>query len=348
MIRQIDNLFWFNTAQTSYIFEKTKFGHLEHIYYGPLLNDDMHPEKTAVALKHKRSIPIGSSVVYDTSDDLYCLDTVCLEWSGIGQGDFRFSPLEIKMPDGSFVSDFVYKSHRVCDGNLKPQTLPSAYGSETDCMTLEITLEDHSNQMNATLYYTVYEQTDVITRRVVIANNNLEGSKAVIRRALSMMIDLPNRNFQMTTFDGGWIKETHRNDRLLTAGMHVNASTTGNSSNRHNPGFLISECDATEENGWVYGFNLIYSGNHFGSVELSNNDLVRVTLGVGSHCFEWTLDQGESFETPEAVMTFSNQGFNGASHHMHDFINHHIVRGEWKGKERPVLCNNWEIGRAHV
>ncbi|HSN65589.1 MAG TPA: alpha-galactosidase, partial [Fusibacter sp.] len=219
---------------------------------------------------------------------------------------------------------------------------PSAYGGETDCMTLEITLEDHSNQMNAKLYYTVYEQTDIITRRVVISNNSPKGSEAVIRRALSMMIDLPNRNFQMTTFDGGWIKETHRNDRVVTAGMHVNASTTGNSSNRHNPGFLLSECDANEENGWVYGFNLIYSGNHYGSVELSNSDLVRVSLGVGSHCFEWTLGQGESFETPEVVMTFSDQGFNGASHHMHDFINRHIIRGEWKGKERPVLCNNWE------
>jgi len=342
MIRQIDNLFWLNTTHTSYIFEKTKFGHFEHIYYGPLLSDEKFPGKTAEALKHKRSIPIGSSVAYDASDDLYSLDALSLEWSGIGQGDYRFSPIEIKMPDDTFVCDFVYKSHVVCDGHIKPQTLPSAYGSVADCMTLEITLEDRSNQMTIMLYYTVYDQTDVITRRVVIANQSDEDSKAVLRRALSMMVDLPNRNFQMTTFDGGWIKETHRNDRLVTPGMHVNASTTGNSSNRHNPGFLLSEQGATQSNGWVYGFNLIYSGNHFGSVELSNNDLVRVSLGINSHCFEWTLGRGESFETPEVVMTFSDKGFNGVSHHMHDFINRHIVRGDWKGKVRPVLCNNWE------
>ncbi len=41
-------------------------------------------------------------------------------------------------------------------------------------------------------------------------------------------------------------------------------------------------------------------------------------------------------------MTFSNEGFNGASAHFHDFINHSIVRGDWKNKERPVLINNWE------
>ncbi len=342
MIRSFDTLFWLNTDHTSYLFEKTKFGHMAHIYYGPFLSCETHPEKTANALRHKQSVQLGSSVIYDQSDDLYCLDTQCLEWSDIGQGDFRFSPTEIKMPDGSFVSDFIYKSHRVCDGNIKPQTLPSAYGNESDCMTLEMTLEDASNQMTLTLFYTVYEKTDVITRRAAFTNHNPEGSKAVIHRALSMMVDLPNRNFQMTTFDGGWIKETHRSNRLVTPGMHVNASTTGNSSNRHNPGFLLSESDATEEHGWVYGFNLIYSGNHFGSVELSNCDLVRVSLGINSHCFEWTLSQGESFETPEAVMTFSDKGFGGASHHMHDFINQHIVRGEWKQKERPVLCNNWE------
>lgn len=27
---------------------------------------------------------------------------------------------------------------------------------------------------------------------------------------------------------------------------------------------------------------------------------------------------------------------------MHDFVNHHIVRGEFRAKERPVIMNNWE------
>jgi len=342
MIRQIDNLFWLSTDHSSYLFEKTQFGHLAHIYYGPLMDGTSEPKKTADALKHKHTVPIGSSVVYDASDDVYCLDTLCLEWSDIGQGDFRFSPTEIKMPDGSFVSDFVYKSHLIFDGFIKAQTLPVAYGTKNECMTLEVTLEDASNQLILKLFYTVYEKTDVITRRAVIINENSEGSMAVIRRALSMMVDLPNRNFKLTTFDGGWIKETYKNDRIVAPGMHVNASTTGNSSNRHNPGFLLSEQDATETHGWVYGFNLIYSGNHFSCVELSNHDLVRVSMGINSHCFEWTLNQGASFETPEVVMTFSGKGFNGVSHQFHDFINAHIIRGAWKEKQRPVLYNNWE------
>ncbi len=336
MIQYNDNTFWLNTKQSSYIFQVTKFGHLEHLYYGPKLSMNQPVE----ALKYKHTAMIGSCVNYDKSDDKYSLDTQTLEWSGIGRGDYRHSPLEMKMPDGSFVHDFVFKSYEVVDGCIEADTLPTAYNDNETSQTLSITMMDESNQVELQLIYSVFEDTDVITRRVVITNHNAE--KTVLRRALSMMVDLPNRNFKMTSFSGGWIKEMHKTERLITPGMHVNSSTTGGSSNKHNPGFLVSETHATEDQGWVYEFNLIYSGNHYGVAELSNIDTVRVLLGVNSHCFEWELNCGERFEAPEAVMTFSNKGYNGASHQMHDFINAHIVRGNWKGKERPVLLNNWE------
>ena len=64
--------------------------------------------------------------------------------------------------------------------------------------------------------------------------------------------------------------------------------------------------------------------------------------GISPRCFRYTLAPGASFETPEGVMTYSDGGFNGLSAHFHDFINGHVIRGDWKGKERPVLCNDWE------
>ncbi|MCL2486482.1 MAG: alpha-galactosidase, partial [Oscillospiraceae bacterium] len=123
---------------------------------------------------------------------------------------------------------------------------------------------------------------------------------------------------------------------------YVNSSTTGDSSNRHNPGFLLAAAGATETMGSVYGFNLCYSGNHYGAAELSNHDLVRVSVGINPYCFEWTLNQNQRFETPEAVMSYSAAGFNGLSQNFHRFINENVVRGDWKGRERPVLINNWE------
>jgi alpha-galactosidase len=246
------------------------------------------------------------------------------------------------MPDGTFVCDFVYETHRFLQGTVPMESMPGAYGDADACASLEMTLHDKSNQVELKLIYTVFEADDVITRRVVMENRNSAGNPVVIRRLMSMMLDLPNRNFRMVTLDGGWIKEANRHDRLLEYGIYVNSSSSGASSNRHNPGFLLAERDATEHHGQVYGFNLIYSGNHFSAVELANHDLVRVQTGINPHCFEWTLGKGEQFETPEAIMTYSADGFNGMSHHFHDFINEHVVRGDWKGKERPVLLNNWE------
>jgi alpha-galactosidase len=49
-----------------------------------------------------------------------------------------------------------------------------------------------------------------------------------------------------------------------------------------------------------------------------------------------------SFSTPEAIMTYSDNGLNRLSQNFHDFINEHIVRSYWKKKERPVLINSWE------
>ncbi|NLT14885.1 MAG: alpha-galactosidase, partial [Clostridiales bacterium] len=182
--------------------------------------------------------------------------------------------------------------------------------------------------------------TNVITRRAVLTNGS--AAPLTIRRFLSMTVDLPDEGFDMLTLDGGWIKEANLHKRPVEYGTIVNSSISGDSSNRHNPGFLLAQRGATEAHGRVFGFNLVYSGNHYGAVEKSEFDSVRVSLGINPHCFEWLLEQGDSFETPEAVMTFSENGFNGMSRHMHDFINSHIVRGDWKNRERPVLLNNWE------
>lgn len=335
MIDYSENVFRLTTQNTSYWFRITPFGHPEHIHYGPRLM-----EQSPDALVLKRTAAIGSSVCYDPSDPNYCLDNLCLEWSGIGRGDYRHSPAELKMPDGTFTSDFRYRSYRILSGYVPMDSLPSAYGDENDCQTLELMLEDESNQAELLLYYTVYDKANVITRRAVLKNRNK--NPLIIRRLMSMMVDLPNLSFRMITFDGGWIKEAHRHDRALEYGLYINSSTTGASSNRHNPGFLLAEKDATDQHGYVYGFNLVYSGNHYGAAELSNHQIIRVLLGINPHCFEWTLKEEERFETPEAVITFSAEGMNGASHNFHDFINNHIVRGDWKNKERPILLNNWE------
>ena len=334
MIHIEDGEFRLSTQNTSYWFRVTPYRHLEHIYYGARLPEDQAMEPLVL----KRVLPMGGSVAYAQGNNTYCLDGLCLEWSGIGKGDYRETPAEIKMPDSTYTSDFLYQSHRVQAGCVPMETLPTAEGEDAE--TLIVTMLDAPNQVYLDLYYTVFKDTDVIARRAVLRNEN--ETPLTIRRLLSMMLDMPNDNFQLITFDGAWIAETQKHARPISAGLMVNASATGSSSHRHNPGFLLASADARENVGDVYGFNLVYSGNHYGAVELSQQELVRVAIGINPQCFEWELKKGEHFETPEAVMSFSSGGFNGLSQHFHEFVNRHVVRGDWKGKERPVLVNSWE------
>lgn len=328
-------VFALDTDRTSYIFRVTKFRHLEHIHYGERVR-----ASDAEALSVKHDIQLGSSVMYDESDDCYCLDNLCLEWSGVGRGDYRQTPIEAKMPDGSFSSDFLYDSHEIVRGCLPMHSLPAAYDDENAAQTLIIRMRERDRAVTLELYYTVFPASNVISRRCVI-ENNCEGDIS-LRRIMSMSLDMPYRGFLMHSFDGGWIKEAHRHVRPVEYGIYVNSSTTGASSNRHNPGFLLSEKNTGEDFGRAWGFNLVYSGNHCGVAERSNHDLVRIQLGINPHCFDWTVRPGERFEAPEAVMTFSERGFNGLSANFHDFVNNNIVRGIWKNVERPVLINNWE------
>ena len=336
MIAVQDGAFRLSTAHTSYWFRVTAFGHLEHVYYGARLPDDQPMEPLAL----KRTAQIGCSVLYAPGDDTYCLDTIPLEWSGIGKGDYRETPAEIKMPDGTYTADFRYRQHEVLEGCAPMEALPCADGKPEECRTLAVTLADESNAVTLQLFYTVFEATDVIARRVTLRNDN--DHPLTVRKLMSFSLDLPDERFRMITLDGGWIREAHLHERPVIYGTLVNSSTTGDSSNRHNPGFLLSTDRTTESCGAAYGFNLLYSGNHYSAVERSAQDLVRVCAGINPYCFEWTLARGECFETPQAVLSYSGEGFNGLSQHFHDFVNAHIVRGDWKGRERPVLLNNWE------
>lgn len=96
MILFNENTFRLDTANTTYMFRITKFGHLEHVYYGASLETD----DLAEVLAQKRTAVIGNSVDYDESDEYYNLDNICLEWSDNGRGDYRQSPRRLKCLTG--------------------------------------------------------------------------------------------------------------------------------------------------------------------------------------------------------------------------------------------------------
>ena len=338
MIKIENGVFSLETQNTSYLFRVTTRGHLEHVYYGARVS-----ASDVDALAIKNTIMLGTTVAYDGKDAAYSLETLPQEYSGIGKGDFRHTPMELILSDGSFVTDFIYESHSVSGTPIADAALPFAKGKGD---TLTVVLADKKYPtLKLEVSYTVFEECNVIARNVRLCNGGK--GDVYIRKLMSFMFDLPRADYTMLTLDGGWAKEAHVHERPISYGILVNDSTTGDSSNRHNPAFMLKKKGAGEEWGEVLGFNLIYSGNHYSAVEMGNHDTLRVMSGINPHCFLWKLKAGESFVTPQAVMSYTMGGTNGLMANMHDFVNNHIIREEFRESERPIVINNWEATFFH-
>ena len=143
-------------------------------------------------------------------------------------------------------------------------------------------------------------------------------------------------------FSGAWARERHVKERKLEQGVQSVGSIRGNSSHQHNPFVALRRPSATENAGEVLGFSLIYSGNHRMQAEVDTHDTTRVTVGINPQNFDWKLECGESFQTPEAVVVFSDQGLNGMSQTFHKLYQKRLARGYWRDRPRPILNNNWE------
>ena len=326
MIAYSDGVFSLSGKGFSYLFRLTGSGQPEHLHFGPVVST-----RDAQALACKPGTGWGDSILYD-QDSKLCLNFPPLEWSGSGRGDYRESPIFIERDGEAIPTDFRYVSHEIVDGPI-PSTLPQArYGGES----LKLTLEDPRG-LRLHLIYTVFD--DAITRRAVLENNTKDA--ITLRKLMSFCLDLPGK-LEMTSFGGGWAAEMRAATASVSWNRIVSESTTGFSSSRAQAGFLLCEEGAGEDSGVVYGINLIYTGNHYASAQRSLQGLNRVMQGISPDSFGWPLAPGEGFETPEAVLCWSDQGKNGMSERMHRFVNRHIIPKAWQYRERPVLYNSWE------
>lgn len=330
------------TENTAYALMITASGHPVHLYYGSKLDiqsaDELEP------LIEKRAFEPGNAVMYSDEHPTVFLEDMKLEMSSLGHGDVREPFIELIKPDGSRSCDFTFDSAVIDDAAPEIAEMPSSYRDDGKGEHLCLTLRD--GELTLELHYYVYADCDVITRRAVLINGGAQPVE--LTRLMSLQLDMSGAGWSVTLLHGAWAREMDKYTIALPAGKIVNESRAGFSSNRANPFFMLHAADATESWGDVYGFNLIYSGNHYACAEVSAYDKTRVVSGIQPQGFRYTLNAGDRFETPEAVMTYSPLGFTGQSVNMHRFVRRHIIRGEWKDKERPVLLNSWEASYFNI
>ena len=319
----------------SYIMKVLENGHLGQLYYGKKIHD----KSDFSYLVEKYPRPMTSYIFEE--DRTFSLEHIRQEYPVYGTTDYRHPAVEILQENGSRISDFRYQSHEISEGKPMLEGLPATYTEEDgEAKTLRVTLFDSVTCIRAELLYTIFDREAVIARSVKFCN---EGTMPVhLLCAMSLSIDLPDKDYVWMQLSGAWSRERHVKNRILEQGIVAIDSMRGNSSHEHNPFMVLKRPNTTEREGEVIGFSLIYSGNFRIQAEVDTHDVTRITAGINPSGFDWKLDVKESFQTPEAVMVYSDSGLNGMSQTFHRLYGRRLARGYWRDRPRPILNNNWE------
>ncbi|MHC5248571.1 alpha-galactosidase [Enterococcus sp. LJL90] len=331
--QETGNFFHLQNQQLSYVIGVEREKYLTHRYFGSRL-PSYHGSN------HLQFIDRGFATNPFPEERGLSLNALPLETSTQGNGDHRIANYQIRLANGSNVTDFSYASHKIYQGKQRLAGLPALKGGETEVTTLEIQLVDDISQLQMTLVYNLYEKFPVITRNVLFENN---GSQAVfLENAGSLQLDFPRNDFELITLNGSHTNEANLHRQALHPGIQKIESSRGTSSPQHQPFIALADASTTEFAGEVFGFHLVYSGNFAAQVEVEQYGSSRLQMGIQPETFEWQLNPQTSFQTPEVVINYSQKGFNGMSQTFHQVYQEYLVPQTFAKAERPILLNTWE------
>ena len=210
---------------------------------------------------------------------------------------------------------------------------------DEDTFLLVIILEDKPYHLEASLFYRLRENTDIIERFVKIRN---KGEKAVtLKKVSSGEFNLPSlRPYSSTNFNGSWGAEFYKEDTVVKNGMLTYESRKGGSNHTNNPMFILSQ-NATEDEGDVFFGALSWTGNF--KVEISRDfaKRARAVIGINDFDFSYTLKSGEEFDAPSVYCGYT-KGFSEMSNQMSAYAVEHILPKSFNKEPLPVLYNSWE------
>lgn len=327
-----NQLFHLHTKHTSYVFHVIEDGSLGQLYYGPKI-----PFKDDYANLNTREEHDCTNTRTD-EDVEFQAELLKQEYAGLGKGDYRYPAFQITYPNGSRTSEFQYRDYEIKNGKERLEKLPSTFADDSnDSQTLTVKLMDGDLELQ--LHYTVFADEDVIVRSATFVNH---GKTVFLNRTLSAQLDLPDADYDFIQFAGSWSRERHLHRSHLRPGTQSISSLRTASSHQENPFFMLARPHTDNNQGAVFGFNFVYSGNFLDSIEVDQFDTTRVLIGINPDEFSWKLNEGDSFQTPEAIFSYTDNGFNALSQQLGVFYAQHLINPHFAHQERPILINNWE------
>ena len=332
-----NNQFHLTTKNTSYIMSVYMNKYLTHLYWGSRISNENDYTYILDMMTTNRAALIHPCI---SEEKKLFLSDVPLEFSTVNEGLYRSPSCHVSDESGCPMSVFEYEGYEIYEGKKPLAGLPAVYAEAgDDVSTLVVCMADKVNGMKAYLSYTVFEEYDAVIRSVLYKNAGKETIHLL--SAQSATVDLYMPGAEMLYTYGDWTRECNISRTTIDHNRIVVDSKKGASSAMHNPFAAVVESNADEEKGDVYGFSLVYSGSFKIEAEQQSTGITRINAGIDDYDFDWDLKPGEVFQTPEAVMVYSNEGLGKMSRTYHALYRSRLCRGKYRDSVRPMVMNPW-------
>lgn len=328
---ELSKTFWLENDMVTYAFGIGESGMPEHLYFGKtigheLLCGDYPTGGEAQPVKRR-----GESGAF------FMPNSVPYELHLPLGGDYSEPGLVLRRRDGSRRLEPRFTGYRIFPEKPPIPGLPSI----RDGQSLEVYLEEAG--IRVILCYTILDDCATVVRHMRIENHS--DQPVVLDRAYSFSLPVPSAQYDVLCLHGKSAQEAQIQRLPLGYGIFTADSKRGYSGAVMNPFLALCGEGATEETGVVYGFGLIYSGSFTLKAQKKAVGTVCVSGGINDYDFLWRLEPGERFDTPEAVLVYSDGGIGGMSRSFHTAYREHLIPHRFAHTPRPVVINNWEATR---
>lgn len=332
-----DRIFTISNGKMSYVLYVNKYDMLVKLYFGKNIS-----EINGNHIDYLNDLGGDIYRYYDKkADKEVCLDEhfsnqyATLEVPPYMSFDKRDPLISIVHNDNSSITDFRYITHEIIKGKPTFKDMPYIRDNDSESETLIVTLKDKKDDIYLKMYYSIFQDVDVIVRHNEIIN---ESKKEIrIRQAYSACIDFNNNDYELISLYGAYASDRLLEKQDIKHNKIVIEDNAGGKGFAHNPVAAIKD----KKSGEMFGFGLVYSSNFQFTFTGTEMNQLRVLLGISNYNFEYPLKENETFVTPEAVLIYA-QNEDDLTHNFHDLMRNHLLRNRIKPHINTILLNSWE------
>jgi alpha-galactosidase len=203
-----------------------------------------------------------------------------------------------------------------------------------------IDLGDRVAPLAVALHLRTWPEAGIIEQWVEVANEG--DAPCALHQAASCAPALAGTDPYLTHWGGGWAHEWTETTEPIAFGTKVVGSAGGVRPSLHRAPVVLyaPEGRAEEEAGTVVAATVAWGGDCRFDVEMAMHRHCRLIAGTQHRGAERTLEPGQRFATPSALLVWSDAGVGPTSRALHAHVRRHVVRDG--GRDRAIVANNWE------